>query len=194
MTTNKHETMHSGENRAQDLILAAYRCIAERGFEGLRLREVADQVGLNHATLHHYFPTKEVLVQAVVLYVTERFAQTAISPEGTPREQLRSHLHRLQERMREEPDLFIALNEIQQRALRDPAIRVVTQQRTEAWHQFLVSVLKAGIAQGDWSEDLDAEAAASAIIALMNSVNIRLAPEMADQAVEQLERWLMMGR
>lgn len=187
---NVSENMHRGEKRSLALIRAAYHTIAEKGFEGLRLREVAEQVGINHATLHHYFPTKEALVQAVVLYVTQRLGETSVSTAGTPLDQLRSHLHLLKVRMQEEPALFVALNEIEQRAQRDPAIRVVTQARTEAWHTFLVSVLKAGIEQGDWPEDLDAEAVAFAIIALMNSISVRLPPKGAEQAMQQLERWL----
>src|SRR6266480_4421461 len=47
------------EGREQALVQAAFNQIAERGFEGLRTREVAAGVGLNIATLHYYFPTKE---------------------------------------------------------------------------------------------------------------------------------------
>lgn len=192
MMTNESEVMVVRGGRSQALILAAYHSIAEKGFEGLRLREIAAQVGLNHATLHHYFPTKEALVQAVVLYVTQRLAQTTASPEGTPVDQLRSHLRLLQQRMREEPALFIALSEIGLRAQRDPVIRAAVQQRVEEWHAFLTSILKAGIKQGNWPEDLDAEAVASAIIALIQSIslNARLLPKRAEQAMKQLEHWL----
>jgi AcrR family transcriptional regulator len=194
VATNKSEITHRSESRSQALILAAYHCIAEKGFEGLRLREVAAQVGLNHATLHHYFPTKEALVQEVVVYVTQRLAQTTGTVEGTPLDQLRSHLRKLKLRMEEEPDLFIALSEIELRARRDPAIRATAQQRVEAWHRFLVSILEAGVKQGNWPEDLDAETVASAIIALIQSVslNATLLPHRVEQAMKQLEHWLSL--
>ncbi|TMC63676.1 MAG: helix-turn-helix transcriptional regulator [Chloroflexota bacterium] len=51
------------EDREQALVEAAFNQIAERGFEGLRTREVAAGVGLNIATLHYYFPTKEALIR-----------------------------------------------------------------------------------------------------------------------------------
>lgn len=192
MMINKHEITHRSEDRSQALILAAYHCIAEKGFEGLRVREVAAQVGLNPATLHHYFPTKEALVQAVVLYVTQRLAQTTAVTEGNPVDRLRSHLHLLQQRMQEEPTLFIALSEIGLRAQRDPAIRATTQQRVEAWHAFLVSILQEGVEQGKWPEDLDTEAVASAIILILQSVRLSasLLPSRVEQAMQQLERWL----
>lgn len=192
---DKSEITPKGEERVQALILAAYHTIAEKGFEGLRLRDVAQQVGLNHATLHHYFPTKEAIVQAVGLYVTQRLAQTAISTEGTPMDQLRTHLHSLQQWMLEEPALFVVLSEVGLRAQRDPAIRAIVQQQTEGWHAFLMSILEAGIRQGEWPQDLDAEATASAIIALtqsFNLINAKLLPIRAEQAMRQLERWLML--
>jgi AcrR family transcriptional regulator len=195
MMADKSEITPKGEERVQALILAAYHSIAEKGFEGLRLRDVAQQVGLNHATLHHYFPTKEAMVQAVVLYVTQRLAQTATITEGTPMEQLRAHLHMLQQCMQEEPALFVVLSEIGLRAQRDPAIRAIVQQQTEGWHAFLMGILNAGIRQGNWPQDLDAEATASAIIALtqsFNLINAKLLPIRAEQAMRQLERWLML--
>jgi len=195
MMVDKSEITHKGEERVQALILAAYHSIAEKGFEGLRLRDVAQQVGLNHATLHHYFPTKEAMVQAVVLYVTQRLAQTAAFTEGTPIEQLRSHLHSLQRCMHDEPALFVVLSEVGLRAQRDPAIRAIVQRQTEGWHALLTGILEAGIRRGDWPQDLDAEATASAIIALtqsFNLINAKLLPIRAEQAMKQLERWLML--
>ena len=58
-----HPVRSHKEDRQQALVLAAFNQIAERGFEGLRTREVAAGVGLNIATLHYYFPTKEALIR-----------------------------------------------------------------------------------------------------------------------------------
>jgi AcrR family transcriptional regulator len=81
----------SKEDRRQALVQAAFNQIAERGFEGLRTREVAAGVGLNIATLHYYFPTKESLIRGVVAHAMERFRST-LAPHGSPADQLRNHL------------------------------------------------------------------------------------------------------
>ena len=52
--------------RQEALVQAAYDLLAERGFEGLRTRDIAAKVGVNIATLHYYFPTKEKLIRGVV--------------------------------------------------------------------------------------------------------------------------------
>src|SRR5437773_6954831 len=65
-----------GLDRKTALVQAAYRAIAAEGFEGLRTRDVADEAGVNVATLHYYFPTKEQLIRGVVEYTMGRFRST----------------------------------------------------------------------------------------------------------------------
>src|SRR5215471_16607803 len=84
------------DDRRHALILAAYHSIAEKGFEGLRTRDVAATVGIHSATLHHYFPTKEALIQGVVDYAVQRLIQTTISSHGSARAQLSAYLEGFQ--------------------------------------------------------------------------------------------------
>jgi len=92
------------ERRREELVLAAYRQIAEHGFEGLRTREVAAEVGVNIATLHYYFPTKEALIGAVLAHAMGRF-RTTLSPHGSPSEQLRNYLRSVRKLLADEPEL-----------------------------------------------------------------------------------------
>ena len=47
------------------LLQAAFDVVAQAGFEGLRTRAVADRAGVNIATLHYYFPSKQKLVEGL---------------------------------------------------------------------------------------------------------------------------------
>src|SRR6266567_243915 len=58
-----------GDERRRSLVLAAYDLIAEKGFEELRTRDVAMRTGVNIATLHYYFASKEDLIEGVVDYL-----------------------------------------------------------------------------------------------------------------------------
>jgi AcrR family transcriptional regulator len=91
MSPATHPFRSRKEDREQGLVQAAFNQIAERGFEGLRAREVAAGVGLNIATLHYYFPTKEALIRGVVAHAMDRFRST-LAPHGSPGDQLRNHL------------------------------------------------------------------------------------------------------
>ena len=84
-------TRDAPEARRDELVLAAYREIAENGFEGLRTREVAGAVGVNVATLHYYFPSKEDLIKAVVGHAMSRF-QSTLAAEGSAIARLRGLL------------------------------------------------------------------------------------------------------
>ncbi|MFI6595527.1 TetR/AcrR family transcriptional regulator [Nonomuraea sp. NPDC050536] len=112
-------------DRRQELIEAAFRCLAVKGFEGLRLREVAREVGIDHSTLHHHFPTKNDLIAAVVQYTTRQ-----LHAPGTT---LGDYLDMLAVAMREQPELFVVLREIDLRSLRDPEIRATVEQVEEGW-------------------------------------------------------------
>lgn len=52
--------------RPRELIAAALRLFAERGFAGTRLEDVAARAGVSKATVYLYFESKEKLFEAVV--------------------------------------------------------------------------------------------------------------------------------
>src|SRR6202162_634833 len=111
----------SKEDRRQALVQAAFNQIAERGCEGLRTREVAAGVGLNIATLHYYFPTKEALIRGVIAHAMERFRST-LAPHGSPADQLRNHLRAVRKLLRDEPEVGAVMGELALRSARDPAL------------------------------------------------------------------------
>src|SRR2546425_11052156 len=93
------------ESRREELVLAAYRRIAEAGFEGLRTRDVAAEAGVNIATLHYYFPTKEALIRGVVGHAMGRF-RTTFATGARPGEQLAAQLRGVRRLASHEPELF----------------------------------------------------------------------------------------
>src|SRR3954449_5431536 len=109
-----HADEPKGERR-RALIAAAYRQIASEGFEGLRTRDVAADVGVNIATLHYYFPTKEALIRGVIGQAMHRFRAT-IPAEGSPEEQLRGHLRALARLIRDDQQLWSVMGELVLRA------------------------------------------------------------------------------
>jgi AcrR family transcriptional regulator len=180
----------TGEERRQALVRAAFGCIAERGFEGLRLRDVAAEVGIDHSTLHHYFASKQDLVAGVVDYATRQFWPT-MPAEGGAIDRLRYHLAALGRMIREQPALFTVMAELDLRARRDPAIRAIIDRHEEGWRIVLEEVLRRGAKEGALTRDLDVAAGVELIIAAVKGV--RQLPERADDVLAQLNR-LLTGR
>src|SRR2546430_15734697 len=141
------QTRAAREDRRQALVRAAYNEIAARGFEGLRTREVAAEVGLNIATLHYYFPTKEALIRGVVEHAMDRFRST-LAPHGSPGDQLRNHLRAVRELLRDEPELGAVMAELALRSARDPAIASILQETNDAWHRTLRGRLRRAARHG----------------------------------------------
>ena len=54
------------------------RLIAERGYRGASLRELARRVGMQQPSLYHYFESKEDLVEQIV--VTFGFGGVGVTP------------------------------------------------------------------------------------------------------------------
>lgn len=179
-------------DRRSALVLAAYGQIAERGFEGLRTREVAAEVGVNIATLHYYFPTKEKLIEAVVEHAMERFRST-LEPHGSSADQLRNYLRAVRRLVQEEPQLGTVMGELVLRSARDPALAGIIDQMYKVWHRTVRGLLKRAAKEGHMRPDLDSDEVAAIIVATLTGVSLPSSGGRPDQALRQLERWLGIG-
>jgi len=179
------------EKRRQQLVLAAYGELAERGFEGLRTREVAAEVGVNIATLHYYFPTKESLIRAVLDHAMDRF-RTTLAPHGSPADQLRNYLRATRKLLLEEPELGAVMAELALRSVRDDSIGSIMNEMYDVWHATLRGLLKRAAREGNLRPELDSDAVAALIIATLTSMTLPVMSDArrGDQALRQLERWL----
>lgn len=183
-----------GDERRQAIVVAAYHLIVEKGFADFRIRDAAQRAGITAATLYYYFPTKEALIQAVDTYLTqlivehqERWAAQAFS---TPREHLHAHLAGIQDLLRQDPAIFVALGELSVRSLRDPAIQRILDAGERSWQGYLASLLTAGMKQGLFRADLDPASAAWVIVSFLKGINLRSPPEELAAGMALLERWL----
>ncbi len=181
--------------RRSELILTAFQLIAEKGFEGLRVRDVAQQVGINGATLHYYFSTKEDLIQAVVEYTINQLQDTMkdLGSSGSPAEKIHTHLIRLLQLMRERPAIFVVLTEISLRAQRQPVMNYLLQQN-EIWQDVLAGILREGIQQKTWPADLDPDDTALTIVTILEGASLWAVsdPSRGERVLNQLERWLRL--
>jgi AcrR family transcriptional regulator len=178
-------------DRRQDLVAAAYQQIARLGFEGLRTRDVAAAAGVNVATLHYYFPTKEALIGDVLKHAMQRFRST-MPASGSPSEQLRNHFAGIRRLVREEPELFAVMGELALRSARDPAIRDLYQQTTNIWQSTVRGLLAKAVRDGlvTGSRNLDAQASL-VVSSLTGASMIPLSrPARLNETIAELERSL----
>lgn len=188
-----HSMRLHGEDRRQALVEVAFHQIAERGFEGLRTRDVAAGAGVNIATLHYYFPTKEALIRGVVARAMGRFRST-LAPHGSPDDQLLNHLKAVRALMRKEPEVGVVMGELALRSTRDASLARIMRETNDAWHRTLRSLLRRAASSGHLSGDFDSDEAASLIVTTLTSMGLpSINATRKDQAVRELERWLKLA-
>ena len=182
------------KDRRGALVRAAYNQIAERGFEGLRTREVAREAGVNIATLHYYFPTKEKLIEGVVEHAMERF-RTTLAPHGSPSDQLRNHLRSVKRLVQEEPQLGVVMGELALRSARDPGIARIMRETNEGWHRTVRGLLRRAVKEANLRPEIDSDEVAAMVVSTLRNLTLPMASSGArgDQALRQLERWLGVG-
>ncbi len=170
---------------------AAYRVIAERGFEGLRTREVAGEVGVNIATLHYYFPSKEDLIKGVIGHAMTRF-QSTLTSTGTASQRLRAHFHGLRRLSRDEPELFAVMGELMLRSSRDPKLGEIIRKTMEFWHGTLRTLLRGARDEGAIREAIDPDGMAAVVVATLRGVYLLpgspASADGLDKALRQLEK------
>jgi AcrR family transcriptional regulator len=196
------KTKQAPTDRREQLVSIAMNHIATKGFEGLRFQEVAEEAGINNATLYYHFPTKEALIQGVVSRLTGELKLTRARPMDTPasaRDELRFEFEGVRELLRAQPKLFVILTELALRALRDPAIKKIGENRDDFWRGHLSGIIERGIAQGVFRPDIDVEGTVTTLMVQIKGIGhhatmAKRKPGEVDRAIAeiaaQVDHWL----
>ena len=178
------------DSRREELALAAYREIASGGFEGLRTRDVANAVGVNIATLHYYFPSKEDLIRSVIGQAMARF-QTTLSASGSAVDRLRAHFAGLRRLSRQEPELFAVMGELMLRSSRDDGLAEIIRKTDTYWHATLRGLIRDAQSEGGVPKAIDPDGMAAVIVATLKGVYLLPVgagpPAGFEKALRQLE-------
>ena len=157
--------------RADEIIDAAARVFAERGYHGTSTQAIADVLGMRQASLYYYFASKEAALEIVCLRGTDGFVEAAeavVEKPGTPMEKLAgliaAHLAPIETRA-DYTKVFI--NE--RRYLPAPS-RQRLRRKTRRVERCFEHVILAGIADGSMKRDTDARLAMLAVLGMCNAV------------------------
>ena len=181
-------------DRRKSLLQAAFDVIALSGFEGLRTRAVAQRAGVNIATLHYYFPTKQALVEGLAQFLSGIFAGLhAPSPPSTGWLAL-DHLRQefidarfYQERF---PELDVVLQELSLRSNRDPAVKAALSSLMLSWRSWIESIVRQGVVDHTFRQDLDVEATIPMLMAVFAG-NRFVEIEELRNVQRGVEEWLL---
>jgi AcrR family transcriptional regulator len=162
-----------GEVRQQAIVVAAFEILTERGFEGLRIRDIAARVGINNATLHYYFPVKEDLIRAVFAFASQEFLSDQAPEVDDPdapdegRRALRREFRNSRHWRTTRPELLTVSREFALRALRHEDLRLMLEERNRIWRERIEEFLAKGVEDRVFKSDLDIRACATLLMSFL---------------------------
>ena len=99
----------AGSSETETQILKAALCVfGQKGKDGARMQEIADEAGINKAMLHYYFRNKDTLYEAVFRYVHGHFfsvIESETSKEQSFKQMLKGIIDTLLDEHVQHPDV-----------------------------------------------------------------------------------------
>lgn len=164
--------MTDPRNSRADVVQAAGRLFAQRGYHGTSMRDLGRELGLNGSSLYSHISSKEDLLVDVVQRAADLFeasATKALQASGTERDRLRAlvagHVDVLLDHI-DEARTF--LNEA--RAL-DEAYRVRVLAARDRYERTFRQVLEEGVERGEFRAELDPIVTGILLLSVLNSVD-----------------------
>jgi AcrR family transcriptional regulator len=191
-------TSASNQRRRQTEILdAAAKVFAERGYYGASTQDIADVLGIRQASLYYYFPSKEIALELVCMKGVEGFFEAAsevaakkISAAEKVRRLIEAHLAPLLDRA---DFVKTFLNE---RQYLRAASRKKVGKLSRAYEKVIEKVIADGIAAGEFRKGLDPRLMTLALLGMCKSVSAWLGkdyPYAVPQVAEQYAGILLSG-
>ena len=157
--------------RRVEIVAAAARVFAERGYHGASTQNIADQLGIRQASLYYYFESKETALEEVCRVGVEGFlesAQTIAAGDATATAQvtqlIAAHLAPLAERG---DFVRVFLRERQHLAT---ASRQRIGRISRRYERVIEGVFAVGIKRRELRKDLDVRMMTLALLGMCNAV------------------------
>jgi TetR/AcrR family fatty acid metabolism transcriptional regulator len=178
------------EERRRLILGAAVRVFARKGFHASRVGDIAEEAGVSHGLLYHYFSSKDELLETVfretwgdlldAIHAVERSAEPA-------REQLRQVAAILLRSWRRDPDLVrVLVREI----ARSPELNRRVDEVRSAFDA-IERIVRNGQSAGELRRDLDSRLASTVFYGGLEEILtgwvLGVLPD-GDEAVERAER------
>lgn len=107
-------------NQSQKILNAAFKCISERGYASVSLRDIADEAGVVLSQLNYYYKNKEGLFTEIIKTLAQQYLneiEDNLKKGETEKEKMMHLIEYFQEMLKEKPELFKLLFDLTSMAL-----------------------------------------------------------------------------
>ena len=163
---------------ADRILEAACELIAADGIDEVRIARVAQRAGASTSLVHHYFSTREELLEQALVHSFEqagddRFGEDVASDNGSAVEGLAAAIRESLPYPGGQEREWVLWVELWLRAVREPDLRPVAARMYERYRVWMTEVLAAGVGAGEFDADVDVESVASLAVALLDGAGVR---------------------
>jgi AcrR family transcriptional regulator len=166
----------SGEQTRRALLDAAVTLVAERGWDAVTTRQIAERAGVNQGLIHYHFRSKDQLVHAAFeRALRETFAEpgAALARATDLRAAITDMVRGLEPGDEIEAVALFSV-EAMARGARDEEIRRSMAEMLAEFRQQLAGRIASGQWQGEISADLDPVGAATVLGALLDGLGLHV--------------------
>ncbi len=180
------------DERAENILAAARRTLAERGFEATRIADIARSAGVSTGTVHYYFKTKDDVLLAALRWANETpygRLETALEEENDAVSRLAMLIDVAVPYpgwLREQYLLWI---ELVSRVLRASDLRPESRKVGLRWRRYFREVIEEGERAGAFHPVAPPEEVAERLVGLADGLAFRaLAGDITPERVHELLR------
>ena len=164
-------TAAGGRQRLSEVIDAAAKVFAQRGYHGASTQDIADLLGMRQASLYYYFESKEAALEAVCRdghqdYV-ERIRGISRSSASASEKVAQVLLHHAAPERRDFTLVFLR----ERRFLPLPARKRIRAFEVQ-YERSIQRIIEQGIRSGEFRADLDARMVTLALLGLGNTAAV----------------------
>jgi len=137
------------EDRRRDLVRAAGRAIAERGYQGVRIKDVGDAAGLSPQAVLYYYPNVDELLVEAIHHAVRRFVELRRERADALDNPVAQLMATIQAGFPDDPEDDISIVYLCVEAMRrNAALRAMTMALTAQQVDLYVRILEVGAARG----------------------------------------------
>jgi AcrR family transcriptional regulator len=163
---------------ADRILDAACEIIAEEGIDEVRIARVATRARASSGLVHHYFSTREELLEQALVHSFERagddrFGDGSHSPPGSATETFGLAIRECLPFAGESEREWVLWVELWLRAVREPGLREVAAKLYDRYRRWLAAIIRAGAESGEFTLGRGEDEIADIAMALLDGAGIR---------------------
>ena len=176
-------------DRKQEILMAAVRVVARRGFANTRISDIADEIGVTGPLLLHYFGTKNELITQALVAADEGYLEGFLEDFRNGERPERLVVKYVEDSVWPAPEGRAWWAEASAvwmnawiTALHDPSIAAVRAAEDQRWRDALAEVIAQGQRDGAFDAKVDPNAVVRTIFALLDGFMVQLVLEDPGEA------------